>query len=98
MKLSSYTADDFVVQIGDPKGPVEGFIDPSTEKTCAIPLEIMLNGENAPLYGKTLEVNFDKNEFLEQKKIQHWRGKENAFEDRDWICFSSNTKKAEDVP
>jgi len=24
------------------------------------------------------------------------RGKENAFGDRDWICFSSKTKKAED--
>ncbi|CAI9753618.1 unnamed protein product [Fraxinus pennsylvanica] len=45
----------FVVQTGDPKGHVQGFIDPSTEKTRAIPLGIMVNGENAPLYGETLE-------------------------------------------
>nr|GMD56244.1 peptidyl-prolyl cis-trans isomerase CYP38, chloroplastic [Ipomoea batatas] len=36
-----YVADGFVVQTGDPQGPAEGFIDPSTEKTRTIPLEIM---------------------------------------------------------
>lgn len=48
-------ADGFVVQTGDPEGPAEGFIDPSTEKTRTIPLEIMVEGEKAPFYGETLE-------------------------------------------
>ncbi|PIN00027.1 Peptidylprolyl isomerase [Handroanthus impetiginosus] len=48
-------ADGFVVQTGDPEGPADGFIDPSTEKTRTIPLEIMVNGEKAPFYGETLE-------------------------------------------
>ncbi|XP_015879125.2 peptidyl-prolyl cis-trans isomerase, chloroplastic [Ziziphus jujuba] len=48
-------ADGFVVQTGDPQGPAEGFIDPSTEKTRTIPLEIMVEGEKAPVYGATLE-------------------------------------------
>ncbi|CAN1322100.1 Peptidyl-prolyl cis-trans isomerase CYP38, chloroplastic [Linum perenne] len=51
-------ADGFVVQTGDPEGPAEGFIDPSTEKTRTIPLEIMVEGEKAPFYGATLEVWF----------------------------------------
>ncbi|GKD72358.1 peptidyl-prolyl cis-trans isomerase CYP38, chloroplastic [Tanacetum coccineum] len=41
-------ADGFVVQIEDPEGLTEGFIDPSTEKTYTIPLEIMVEGEKAP--------------------------------------------------
>ncbi|KAF8378300.1 hypothetical protein HHK36_029639 [Tetracentron sinense] len=48
-------ADGFVVQTGDPAGPAEGFIDPSTEKTRTIPLEIMVDGEKSPFYGATLE-------------------------------------------
>ncbi|KAL1824596.1 hypothetical protein DCAR_0312674 [Daucus carota subsp. sativus] len=48
-------ADGFVVQTGDPQGPAEGFIDPSTEKTRTIPLEIMVEGEKAPFYESTLE-------------------------------------------
>ncbi|WCJ20955.1 Peptidyl-prolyl cis-trans isomerase chloroplastic [Euphorbia peplus] len=48
-------ADGFVVQTGDPVGPAEGFIDPSTEKTRTIPLEIMVEGEKSPFYGATLE-------------------------------------------
>ncbi|CAI9111062.1 OLC1v1011197C3 [Oldenlandia corymbosa var. corymbosa] len=51
-------ADGFVVQTGDPEGPAEGFIDPSTEKTRTIPLEIMVDGEKTPVYGATLEVSF----------------------------------------
>lgn len=57
----SSAADGFVVQTGDPEGPAEGFIDPSTEKTRTIPLEIMVNGEKAPFYGETLEVSFETN-------------------------------------
>lgn len=48
-------ADGFVVQTGDPDGPAEGFIDPSTEKVRIVPLEIMVVGEKAPFYGETLE-------------------------------------------
>ncbi|XP_004489294.1 peptidyl-prolyl cis-trans isomerase CYP38, chloroplastic [Cicer arietinum] len=48
-------ADGFVVQTGDPEGPAEGFIDPSTEKMRTIPLEITVDGEKAPVYGETLE-------------------------------------------
>ncbi|CAH9090693.1 unnamed protein product [Cuscuta europaea] len=48
-------ADGFVVQTGDPEGPAEGFIDPSTEKTRTVPLEIMVIGEKMPFYGSTLE-------------------------------------------
>lgn len=46
-----------MVQTGDPEGPAEGFIDPSTEKTRTVPLEIMVVGEKAPFYGETLEVS-----------------------------------------
>eukprot|EP00262_Sarcandra_glabra_P003307 TRINITY_DN13963_c0_g2_i4.p1 TRINITY_DN13963_c0_g2~~TRINITY_DN13963_c0_g2_i4.p1 ORF type:complete len:368 (+),score=50.17 TRINITY_DN13963_c0_g2_i4:147-1250(+) len=49
-------ADGFVVQTGDPQGPAEGFIDPSTEKIRTIPLEIMVEGDKSPVYGETLEV------------------------------------------
>lgn len=55
--MNVYAADGFVVQTGDPEGPAEGFIDPSTEKTRTIPLEIMVNGEKQPVYGATLEVS-----------------------------------------
>ncbi|KAL6010997.1 cytochrome P450 monooxygenase 38 [Asimina triloba] len=48
-------ADGFVVQTGDPEGPAEGFIDPSTEKIRSIPLEIMVVGDKTPVYGATLE-------------------------------------------
>ncbi|PRQ53877.1 putative peptidylprolyl isomerase [Rosa chinensis] len=48
-------ADGFFVQTGDPERPAEGFIDPSTEKTRTIPLEISVVGEKAPFYGATLE-------------------------------------------
>ncbi|KAK9113783.1 hypothetical protein Syun_020580 [Stephania yunnanensis] len=48
-------ADGFVVQTGDPEGPADGFIDPSTEKPRTIPLEIMVDGDKEPVYGATLE-------------------------------------------
>ncbi|KAK8969781.1 hypothetical protein KSP40_PGU004474 [Platanthera guangdongensis] len=47
--------DGFVVQTGDPEGPAEGFIDPSTEKVRTIPLELMVAGYKEPVYGQTLE-------------------------------------------
>lgn len=51
----SRSGDDFVVQTGDPIGPEEGFIDPETNEYRAIPLEILVRGEEAPIYGATLE-------------------------------------------
>lgn len=45
----------FVVQGGDPQGTgTGGFIDPDTEKTRYVPLEIKLDGEEKPTYGKAL--------------------------------------------
>lgn len=48
-------ADGFVVQTGDPEGPAEGFIDPKTGEQRTIPLEVMVEGENVPVYHDTLE-------------------------------------------
>jgi peptidylprolyl isomerase len=49
-------AEDFyILQIGDPPGPEEGFIDLKTKKYRAIPLEILVQGDSAPTYGITLE-------------------------------------------
>lgn len=53
-----YAADGFVEQTGDPNGTAEGFVDPSTEETRNVPLEIMAEGEKSPFYGETLEVSF----------------------------------------
>lgn len=55
--VGSSAADGFVVQTGDPEGPAEGFIDPSTGKIRTVPLEIMVDGDKAPVYGETLEVS-----------------------------------------
>jgi hypothetical protein len=55
--VRSFAADGFVVQTGDPEGPAEGFIDPSTGKIRTVPLEIMVDGDKAPVYGETLEVS-----------------------------------------
>ncbi len=47
--------DSFVLQTGDPVGSEDGFIDPKTGEYRAIPLEILVQGEEAPIYGTTLE-------------------------------------------
>jgi peptidylprolyl isomerase len=47
--------DNFVVQTGDPPGAEAGFIDPKTKQYRAIPLEFLIKGEEAPIYGITLE-------------------------------------------
>lgn len=46
----------YVLQVGDPPGPEEGFIDPSTGEYRAIPLEILVRGDDEPTYGITLEA------------------------------------------
>lgn len=47
--------DSYVLQIGDPPGPEEGFIDPKTGEYRAIPLEVLVRGDSKPIYGITLE-------------------------------------------
>lgn len=49
-------AEDFyVVQVGDPPGPDDGFIDPATGEYRAIPLEVLVKGDDEPMYGITME-------------------------------------------
>ncbi|NES99844.1 MAG: peptidylprolyl isomerase [Sphaerospermopsis sp. SIO1G2] len=45
----------YVLQTGDPPGEEVGFIDPDTGKYRAIPLEILVEGDEEPTYGITLE-------------------------------------------
>jgi peptidylprolyl isomerase len=47
--------DSYVLQTGDPPGPDQGFIDPATGKYRAIPLEVLVKGDQVPTYGITLE-------------------------------------------
>jgi peptidylprolyl isomerase len=55
--LGFIRAEDFyVLQTGDPPGPEEGFIDPATGEYRAIPLEILVKGDEKPTYGNTLEA------------------------------------------
>lgn len=55
--------ESYVLQIGDPPGPEVGFVDPATGKYRAVPLEVMVKGDEKPTYGVTLE---DAGRFLEQ--------------------------------
>ena len=49
-------AEDFyILQAGDPPGEAEGFIDPETNEYRAIPLEVLVQGDDMPVYGETLE-------------------------------------------
>jgi peptidylprolyl isomerase len=49
-------AEDFyVLQIGDPPGKEDGFVDPKTGEYRTIPLEVMVDGDSQPVYGITLE-------------------------------------------
>ena len=47
--------DYYVVQTGDPSGSDEGFVDPKTGDYRSIPMEIMVQGDDEPLYGMTME-------------------------------------------
>jgi peptidylprolyl isomerase len=47
--------ESYIVQAGDPPGDAVGFIDPKTKQYRAIPLEILVKGDQAPIYGQTLE-------------------------------------------
>ncbi|WP_416676027.1 peptidylprolyl isomerase [Egbenema bharatensis] len=58
--------DYYVAQVGDPPGKEEGFVDPATGQYRAIPLEIMVQGDEKPIYGITLE---DAGLYLEQPML-----------------------------
>ncbi|MGB3616182.1 MAG: peptidylprolyl isomerase [Elainellaceae cyanobacterium] len=45
----------YVVQMGDPDGPEDGFMDPDTGEQRTIPMEIAIQGDDEPVYGMTLE-------------------------------------------
>ena len=47
--------DNYVLQAGDPPGPEVGFVDPDTDEYRNIPLEILVRGDEEPIYGITLE-------------------------------------------
>ncbi|MGB7414137.1 MAG: peptidylprolyl isomerase, partial [Thermosynechococcaceae cyanobacterium] len=47
--------ESYVLQTGDPKGAIDGFIDPQTRQVRTIPLEILVQGDTEPIYGDTLE-------------------------------------------
>ncbi|HEY9884126.1 MAG TPA: peptidylprolyl isomerase [Thermosynechococcaceae cyanobacterium] len=47
--------ESYVLQIGDPPGEDVGFIDPTTKKYRAIPLEVLVQGDVEPTYEITLE-------------------------------------------
>ena len=54
--LEFIRAEDFyILQAGDPPGKDEGFIDPKTGEYRAIPLEVLVQGDEEPVYGDTLE-------------------------------------------
>ena len=46
-------SDGFVIQSGRPAGADEGYVEGGAVRT--IPLEIMVKGDKAPVYGETLE-------------------------------------------
>ena len=49
-------AEDFyILQAGDPPGAADGFIDPKTNEYRAIPIEVLVQGDDLPVYGETLE-------------------------------------------
>ncbi|CCH66166.1 Peptidyl-prolyl cis-trans isomerase [Richelia intracellularis HH01] len=47
--------ESYVVQTGDPPGEEFGFVDTKTKQYRFIPLEILVDGDNKPLYGNTFE-------------------------------------------
>ncbi|MEB3341742.1 peptidylprolyl isomerase [Okeania sp.] len=47
--------ESYVLQAGDPPGPEVGFIDPDSGEYRNIPLEILVKGDEEPIYSFTLE-------------------------------------------
>lgn len=49
-------AEDFyVLQTGDPAGPLTGYVDPASQQERTVPLEIRVPGQEAPFYNQTFE-------------------------------------------
>lgn len=60
-------AEDFyILQAGDPPGEADGFIDPKTKQYRSIPIEVLVKGDEAPIYGETLE---ELGRYLDQPAI-----------------------------
>ena len=60
-------AEDFyILQAGDPPGEADGFIDPETNEYRAIPIEVLVKGDELPVYEDTLE---DLGRYLDQPAI-----------------------------
>jgi peptidylprolyl isomerase len=55
--------ESYVLQIGDPPGQEDGFVDPDTGQYRTIPLEVLVKGDEEPSYGITLE---DAGRYLDQ--------------------------------
>ncbi|MGB3534634.1 MAG: peptidylprolyl isomerase [Microcoleaceae cyanobacterium] len=53
--LKFVPSEDYVLQVGDPPGEEVGFVDPETNEYRAIPLEILVRGDEEPTYHFTLE-------------------------------------------
>ncbi len=51
----SRAEESYVLQTGDPQGPEVGFVDPTSGKYRAIPFEVLVQGDEKPFYGSTLE-------------------------------------------
>ena len=65
--LDFIRAEDFyILQAGDPPGEDDGFIDPQTGEYRAIPLEVLVQGDEKPVYGITLE---ELGRYLDQPAI-----------------------------
>ncbi len=58
--------ESFVLQTGKPQGLEQGFIDPDTGEYRAVPLEVLIQGSDEPIYGITLE---DAGFYLEQPAL-----------------------------
>ncbi|MBF2099283.1 MAG: peptidylprolyl isomerase [Gloeomargaritaceae cyanobacterium C42_A2020_066] len=48
--------ESYVLQAGDPPGPADSYLDPATGEIRTVPLEILVRGDEIPLYGTTLEA------------------------------------------
>ncbi len=47
--------ESYVLQTGDPDGPEVGYVDPTSGKYRSIPFEVLVEGDDKPFYGSTLE-------------------------------------------
>lgn len=45
----------YVVQFGDPPGPEDGFVDPETGSIRTVPFEVLVQGDEEPIYEFTLD-------------------------------------------